>query len=74
MRAQAHFRIVKDFGVSETTLHNWLKKADIEDGNGQEGTVTLSNQALIVVDPCSETSCSCVTHEAGGILGRPRMD
>ena len=26
------FQIAKDFGVSETTLHNWLKKAEIEDG------------------------------------------
>ena len=27
------FQIAKDFGGSEATLHNWLKKADIEDGN-----------------------------------------
>lgn len=27
------FQIAKDFGVSEATLHNWLKRADIEDGN-----------------------------------------
>ena len=26
------FQIAKDFGVSEATLHNWLKKADIGDG------------------------------------------
>ncbi len=25
-------QIAKDFGISEVTLHNWLKKADIEDG------------------------------------------
>ena len=25
-------QIAKDFGVSEACLHNWLKKADIEDG------------------------------------------
>jgi transposase len=25
-------QIAKDFGNSETTLHSWLKKADIEDG------------------------------------------
>jgi transposase len=24
-------QIAKDFGISEATLHNWLKKADIED-------------------------------------------
>ena len=26
-------QIAKDFGISEATLHNWLKKADIEDGS-----------------------------------------
>lgn len=25
-------QIAKDFGVAEATLHNWLKKADVEDG------------------------------------------
>jgi len=25
-------QIAKDFGISEACLHNWLKKADIEDG------------------------------------------
>jgi transposase len=25
-------QIAKDFGISEATLHNWLKKADMEDG------------------------------------------
>ena len=25
-------QIAKDFAISEATLHNWLKKADIEDG------------------------------------------
>jgi transposase-like protein len=25
-------QIAKDFGISEATLHNWLKKADIKDG------------------------------------------
>ena len=25
-------QIAKDFGISEATLHNWLKKADIQDG------------------------------------------
>ena len=25
-------QIAKDFGISEATLHSWLKKADIEDG------------------------------------------
>ena len=25
-------QVAKDFGISEATLHNWLKRADIEDG------------------------------------------
>lgn len=25
-------QIAKDFGISEATLHNWLRKADVEDG------------------------------------------
>ena len=25
-------QIAKDFGVSEATLHNWMKRADVEDG------------------------------------------
>ena len=25
-------QIAKDFGISEGCLHNWLKKADVEDG------------------------------------------
>jgi transposase-like protein len=31
-------QIAKDFGISEATLHNWLKKADIEDGARPGGT------------------------------------
>lgn len=27
-----HSQIVKDFGIHFTTLHSWMKKADIEDG------------------------------------------
>jgi transposase-like protein len=26
-------QIAKDFGVSETCVQNWLRKADVEDGN-----------------------------------------
>lgn len=26
-------QIAKDFGVSEGCLHNWMKKADVEDGH-----------------------------------------
>ena len=26
-------QIARDFGISEGCLHNWMKKADVEDGN-----------------------------------------
>ena len=26
-------QIAKDFGISDATLHNWLKRAEIEDGH-----------------------------------------
>jgi len=26
-------QIAKDFGISEGCLHDWMKKADVEDGN-----------------------------------------
>jgi transposase len=25
-------QIARDFGISEATLHNWLRKADVDDG------------------------------------------
>lgn len=25
-------QIAKDFGISEATLHNWMKRSDVEDG------------------------------------------
>ena len=25
-------QIAKDFGISDATVHNWLKRADVEDG------------------------------------------
>jgi transposase-like protein len=25
-------QVAKDFGVNEATVHNWLKRADVEDG------------------------------------------
>lgn len=32
-------QIAKDFGISETCLTNWMKKADVEDGNKPGVTV-----------------------------------
>jgi transposase len=31
-RESTYAQMAKDFGISEATLHSWLKKADIEDG------------------------------------------
>ena len=28
-------QIAKDFGISESCLHRWLKLADIDDGSGR---------------------------------------
>jgi transposase len=38
-------QIAKDFGISETCLHRWMKRAEIEDGL-REG-LTLAEEAQI---------------------------
>lgn len=38
-------QIAKDFGISESCLHRWVKRAELEDGVG-EG-LTLAEQAEI---------------------------
>ena len=35
-------QIAKDFGISEGCLHNWMKKADVEDGHRPGVTVQQS--------------------------------
>jgi transposase len=35
-------QIAKDFGVSESCLHRWLQRADVEDGNRPGVTVSES--------------------------------
>ena len=35
-------RIAKDFGIHEVTLSNWMRQADIEDGNRRGVTATES--------------------------------
>jgi transposase-like protein len=37
-------QIAKDFGISEATLSNWLKRADIEDGVRPGKTVAESDR------------------------------
>ena len=38
-------QIAKDFGVSEASLHNWLKRADIDEGV-RPGTTTSESAEL----------------------------
>lgn len=38
-------QIAKDFGISESCLANWLKKADIEDGN-RPGVTRVESEEL----------------------------
>jgi transposase len=35
-------QVAKDFGVSESCLHRWLQRADVEDGNRRGVTVSES--------------------------------
>lgn len=35
-------QVAKDFGVHEMTLHTWMRKADIEDGNRPGNTASES--------------------------------
>ena len=35
-------QVAKDFGVSESCLHRWLQRADVEDGNRPGVTVSES--------------------------------
>lgn len=38
-------QVARDFGISEATVHNWLRKANIEDGL-RPGTTKIENQEL----------------------------
>ena len=38
-------QVAKDFGISESCLHNWLKAADVEDGR-RPGTTASENVEL----------------------------
>ena len=31
-REAPYRQVAKDFGISEATLHNWMKQADVDDG------------------------------------------
>ena len=33
-------KVARDLDLSETSLTNWVKQADIDDGNGPEGVLT----------------------------------
>lgn len=38
-------QIAKDFGVSEASLYNWMRQADIEDG-GRPGTTAVESAEI----------------------------
>ncbi|MGX0886319.1 transposase [Kocuria rhizophila] len=38
-------QIARDFGISEATLHNWLRKADVDDGV-RPGVTTAESEKL----------------------------
>lgn len=38
-------QIARDFGISEATLHNWLSKADVDDGL-RPGVTTAETEEL----------------------------
>ncbi len=40
-------RISKDFGISEAMPHNWMKRADIEDGVRDGMTVSRATPSAI---------------------------
>ena len=37
-------QIARDFGISEATLHNWLRKADVDDGVRPGATAAESEE------------------------------
>ena len=38
-------QIARDFGISEATLHNWLRKTDVDDGV-RPGVTTAESEEL----------------------------
>ncbi|MCT2362592.1 transposase, partial [Kocuria marina] len=41
-------QIARDFGISEATLHNWLRKTDVDDGV-RPGVTTAESEELRVL-------------------------
>lgn len=39
-------QIARDFGTSEATLHNWLRKADVDDDGVRPGVTTAESEKL----------------------------
>ena len=39
-------QISKDFGISNATLHNWLKKADVEDGSPHRHEIGIASGSM----------------------------
>ena len=56
-------QIATDFGISEATLQNWLRQADIEEGNRPGQTVGEAAEMRVscgvgIVSLCKRTRCS----------------
>ncbi len=39
---ESYGTIAQDLGIGETSLHNWVRQADIDEGKGQPGTLSSS--------------------------------
>jgi transposase len=37
-------RVARDLGLTETTLRNWVKQAEIDEGRGPEGALTTEER------------------------------
>lgn len=37
-------KVARDLGIHETTLHNWVKQAKIDEGGGPEGALTTDER------------------------------
>lgn len=82
-------QVAKDFGISEACLHNWLKQADIEDGNKpgltreestelrelRKRTKQLEQENEILRRPRRSSLANCPQNEvpAGPRTGRRRV-
>lgn len=41
---QSVYQVSRDLGIPENTLHNWIRKAKVEDGEGPAGEMTKAEK------------------------------